>query len=96
MLRPPAKVGPAALAEHLPRDHPIPMSIPVRAALKTEGVMTPEAFALLTALTAHAQSRLRLIRHNCEDTTVKAAFALQIAELDELLDSARDAEKGGA
>jgi len=57
--------------------------------------MTREAFALLAALTAHAQSRLQLIRHNCKEPTVKAAFSLQIADLDELLEKARHAEKAG-
>jgi len=58
--------------------------------------MTNETFRLLAALTAHAQSRLRLIRHQCSEGPSKAAIGLQIAELDDLLDRARHAEQGGA
>jgi len=96
MLRPPAKVGPAALAEHLPRDHPIPMSIPVRAALKKERVMDEAAFALLVRLAENAQTRLRAIQNDAADLTTRAEAGLQANELYVLLDKAREEQKGGA
>jgi len=58
--------------------------------------MTNEAFALLERLTGHAQGWLRFLRMKAFDDTIKASLTLAITELDDLLDKARHAEKGGA
>jgi len=95
MLKAPPQTVTCCPGGATPRDHPIPNSIPVRAALKKERVMTPEAFALLERLTGHAQGWLRFLRMQAFDDTIKASLTLEIAELDDVLDRARHAEKGG-
>lgn len=58
--------------------------------------MNEAAFALLEKVAGHAQARLRLLRHHNTDETVKAALAIEIADIEELLDRARHEQKGGA
>lgn len=58
--------------------------------------MDEAAFELLENLAGHALGRLRLLRSHTPDDTVKAAFALAIVELEDLLEKARHEQKGGA
>jgi len=57
--------------------------------------MNEATLRLLERLTGNAQGRLRLLRHNTANDTIKAALALEISELDDLLDKARTELKGG-
>lgn len=96
MLRPPNNYVAAALAEHLTRDHPIPKSIPVRAAPKKEPEMTDTTFEVLELLALYVTAQLRRQFNETLDLADKAVITDHILHLDRRMDKLRHEQKGGA
>jgi len=95
MLEHPLNRWPAALAEHLPRDHPVPLSIPARAALKKESLMDETTFEVLALLALYVTAQLRRDFNEEHEPVLKALIADRILELERRMDKLRHELKGG-